>query len=1480
MTGQNSHQSGTTVTVNGDSVEVDLGSPAAPNTSFSGNATSGRPFSGFGEQLYDSEVENHIGSLGLFLGQSQRTVEYRREQLEDALSKPNPDQEEINLYSEELLDQIHRTELLSHQINAHRSGDWEDFYKARAAQPYADKYNITLNQAVAIGAVYKDENGRYQPYSFEDGDPGDNFVGDQVGYDYTRDLDPTNPSDYTTNEDGLTSRRPEARPTSDEGDAGHSGIKPIIIDLDGDGIEIVLDRDVSFDIDGDGFLERSAWVSPDDAFLVLDLDENGQRGLGDGKVDQVRELAFSLWGEPGDTDLMGLARAFDDNLDGKLTSGGNGDSVWGELKVWQDINFNGIVDEGELASLNERGITEIGLSYDNGFDFREEISRYSFSGTHIFGLSSYVVDGEIISGGIADVSLATTDLGWRSVSGDGYYDVEFEAGELLRYLEMEYTDPKDVMLTQSSFSGVEADSRDNELNAFGRNSSVQLHGGAGNDTLLGGNVDDLLIGAEGNDELRGYGGNDTLFFDNDDYVFTGGAGRDTAIFSGSKSITINMAEHEVEVVVGGEGSDTIIGSGSSASYTIDGQSGSDSVVGGSSDDFLLGAQGDDTVEGLGGDDFVSGGAGPDVLRGGAGDDIVYGNDGNDHLNGEGGDDRLYGNDGNDVFWGSTGDDYLDGGEGQDTLRGASGDDRLYGRNGNDLLEGGDGDDRLYGGDGWDQFHDGNGDDYAEGGAGSDLFVDAEGDDVFLGQEGNDTFRLATYSGNNVVMGGVGSDRLVLSGTADQWSWEYVRETYQVQTGVTDGGQGEGQPIYETRVRGEGQYLFWSGDTYVQVIDVETVEFAGAGRQLHWSHVDQQSSQEFALSYIASAGDLIGAFGTNWVNGSYHWTNYGQADGREVTFNPLEYLAANPDIYAAHGFNMVQVTEHYILNGHAAGRSTGDFDAEQYLRNYGDLRSAFGTDLSAATRHYISNGRFEGRTDNAISSSLSDANWNAWLNLGSTAVTTMTLDHVDAAQDNEDTFYWAQRLNETDPNATIYGRYTRADSIDGGSGNDLIQADNVATGGHWLYETTPHQTDGRNDTVDGGDGADTVEAGVGDDVVAGGSGSDVVAGNTGDDVLDGNAGGDLIEGGEGNDTINGHDGADLLRGGVGNDVIGAGAGADIVYGGDGADVINGAWGSDYLSGGNGWDSIYGGDGADEIVGGNGNDSLNGQNGSDRLEGGDGVDTLLGGLGDDRLEGDRGWDSLDGGHGNDYILAGDGNDHASGGSGQDALFGGIGDDILSGQADNDILYGEAGADKLYGGDENDVLNGGLGGDTLDGGNGIDTASYADATSRVFVRLNNAGPEHFQGEAVGDYLVSIENVYGSRFNDILAGTSGDNVFWGDAGDDQFWGAGGNDDIFGGDGNDVLRGHQGQDRLTGGAGVDTFVFYTTDGGGNDVITDFEDNIDRIDLRYYEFSGAAYVVQTHGTRVGDDVIFDFGGGDTLTVYNTTLAEIQNDLLI
>ncbi len=176
--------------------------------------------------------------------------------------------------------------------------------------------------------------------------------------------------------------------------------------------------------------------------------------------------------------------------------------------------------------------------------------------------------------------------------------------------------------------------------------------------------------------------------------------------------------------------------------------------------------------------------------------------------------------------------------------------------------------------------------------------------------------------------------------------------------------------------------------------------------------------------------------------------------------------------------------------------------------------------------------------------------------------------------------------------------------------------------------------------------------------------------------------------------------------------------------------------------------------------------------------------------------------------------------------------------------DVLVGGAGEDSLYGQDGNDLLIGGQGRDLLDGGNGIDTASWDDSLSRVVVNLSNG---QTKGGAKGDTLVSIENLIGSRFDDILTGDAGKNS---------------------------LHGGAGNDRLVGGGGNDIFIF--ANGDGQDTIADFarKSKSEKIDLTDFDIASFAEL-KSMGTTVLGNAVFDFGGDDMLIIRGFSLADLN-----
>lgn len=340
--------------------------------------------------------------------------------------------------------------------------------------------------------------------------------------------------------------------------------------------------------------------------------------------------------------------------------------------------------------------------------------------------------------------------------------------------------------------------------------------------------------------------------------------------------------------------------------------------------------------------------------------------------------------------------------------------------------------------------------------------------------------------------------------------------------------------------------------------------------------------------------------------------------------------------------------------------------------------------------------------------------------------------------------------------------------------------------------------------------------------------------------------------------------------------------DTIFGGKGIDSIYGRAGNDILSGGDGYDTLYGG------------------SGQDISHGDSGGDTLSGGTGDDQLFGGKGHDSLDGGKGADTLYGDDGHDTLNGRSGDDLLYGGKGHDILEGSSGNDMLSGGSGHDTLSGGSGDDALLGGPGNDIFDGGSGNDEVSFLGAIKRVIANLSE-GTSSGEGS---DTFNSIEDLSGSIFDDKLYGNhksndlfgidgddrlygrKGDDVLQGGGGDDYLDGGSGDDSIFGGAGDDILKGYTGDDTLRGGDGYDTFIYRSTNEGG-DLILDFGIGEDLLDVStLLEGLGATYgdnpmgnYLQAFDNGAGHTVLMvdSDGGGDDWSVELTTMENVNVD---
>ena len=279
-----------------------------------------------------------------------------------------------------------------------------------------------------------------------------------------------------------------------------------------------------------------------------------------------------------------------------------------------------------------------------------------------------------------------------------------------------------------------------------------------------------------------------------------------------------------------------------------------------------------------------------------------------------------------------------------------------------------------------------------------------------------------------------------------------------------------------------------------------------------------------------------------------------------------------------------------------------------------------------------------------------------------------------------------------------------------------------------------------------------------------------------------------------------------------------------------------------------DTLFGNGGGDIFDGGSGNDIMRGGAGGDSFTGGSGVDTVLYANSDAAVTIDLQTGLATGGHASGDTFGG-----------VEVFLGSNFGDELNGNGSNNTLRGGSGNDIIRGRDGVDRIQGGEGSDVLNGGNGFDFLDYTNSTAGVTVNLTTSSVSG--GDATGDIIFNFEGVFGSESGDSLTGSSGSN------------------NIIGGGGADTLRGYFGNDTLTGGSGADIFDF--DNNGGFDTVTDFQNDLDMLDLTAYNFASTAQVLGLANV-VGADVVIGIDANDqiTLTGFAPNIGDLSDDLII
>jgi VCBS repeat-containing protein len=954
----------------------------------------------------------------------------------------------------------------------------------------------------------------------------------------------------------------------------------------------------------------------------------------------------------------------------------------------------------------------------------------------------------------------------------------------------------------------------------------------GIENVTGSRFGDTLRGDAGNNVLAGLAGADLL---------DGGAGTDTADYRRSDAaVDVDLTRTGGQSGGHAEG-DTLAGIenviGSAFADSIVGNAGYNFLNGGAGNDTLLGGAGNDTLRGAAGADSLDGGAGTrdladystsdaavdvDLTRTGAqsgghaeGDTLVgiedvLGSRFNDIIKGDGNNNRL---------WGGDGDDTIFGGDGYDTIMGGSGNDWIDGGTHADFIFGGAGNDTIYGGNGIDTIFGGDGDDYLVG-YNPDGSADKE-QDLLIGGWGNDTLDASHECGTawSTLIGGSGADMLIGNGKSTSASYELTgrREfEYNYGPGVyldlrRQGKDADGNWL--TQIDPFGRETDAVGDTLIGIVHAvgtyssDTIIGNDQNNELYGMDGDDLiigGAGNDTLWGINGNDTLEGGAGADfmWGGMGFDMISYENATrGVNVDLRPMGPV--NGAVQSGAGEedgDVIWYVDGIIGSNHDDTLIATNNAYEEYITINNLLEGRGGDDILAGLRGNDTLDGGEGRDTADYSYSSSAVNVDLNLQDGTTAQTGGGTDN-DAVGD---VLISIENVTGSTFNDTIIGN-GEANVLSGLDGDDSL----VGGGG--------------NDTLIGGAGNDTLLGGFGNDTLVGGVGADSLDGGYGFDTADygasdegvdvnlarlvqsgGHAAGDSLAGIEGvmgsrfDDILVGNEGANRLDGGDGNDTLVGGAGADTLIGGGGIDTV------DYSSspGGGRWDAISGVD-----VNLSRTTQRGGHAEGDWLSG---IENVIGSRYNDSLTGDSGANRLDGGDGNDTLNGGDGSDTLLGGAGRDSLIGGRGEDILDGGNGDDSLDGGEGNDTLLGGAGNDILVGGAGADSLDGGDGVDTADYRASNAAVDVNLTRELQSG--GHAAGDRLTSIENVVGSRFNDILTGDSGPNSLDGGEGDDTLVGGEGDDTLMGGDGSDRLIGGIGADSLDGGSGIDTADYRASD--------------------------------------------------------------------
>lgn len=1192
-----------------------------------------------------------------------------------------------------------------------------------------------------------------------------NFNNDDLGITLMQETPPPNPNDRTPTYGGA--------PTTSS---------PIIIDMDGNGVQTTSmnAHKVYFDLDANGFAERTGWVAQGDAMLVRDLNGNG---LIDNGLELFGNRTMLNNNLQADNGFIALAE-LDSNDDKVITES---DAAWAELKLWRDINQNAKVDANELQDLTESGLKALSIDYtesqhiDEHGNEHKQISHVTWEDgrtsqaadiwfkTHLAD-TRYV--GEKVSlsdkikalpniysfGSVPDLHIAMAKDAVLKEKVQNYLAAsDVEKQNLLLPLIYRWAGVEDIAI--NSRGTYLKDARTLEaLERLVGEKFYQIypktHNPLQNATrILEQEFEQFAHYVDAN--LKAH--QNTLF---------------TKIINTEKNIETydwtTLIHHAKELFSNNE-KDKII----SLAHIAHGLTTYSSSLEETLQKEIIGLIYNDayhkdlfkllinnTKHGTSENDFLGG-----II------DWEYANytnnsiQGNETFFGYAGNDHLRGEFGNDFLIGGEGDDSLDGGTGNDVLVGDDGNDYLDGDNGNDVLIGGLGNDTLYGGEGVNTYIFGRH-------FGQDTInnLDSIGD-IIRFVEGITLSELNFIRSNNdlIIKHHNNLDKITIN------HFFNIYDLFGIQSIEFDDG------------------------TVFSLEDIKAI-------------VQQATNNDDVLYAYNSGSTLSAGLGNDNLYGK----------------NGNDYLdggAGNDELNGGAGNDT-------LIGGEGNDSLRGGTGSNSYIFGLN-----FGHDVVSSNDNW-------GQSESSINIiqfidgiQASDLEFFKSNNENSLIILTKTGDN----QVTIENFFYSELITYQIhfDNGVILGKkeielLNPVKMLRGTNRNDSLHAANHAD--HAIYAGIG------NDSLHGKDGNDILHGEEGDDYLYGKNGNDSLHGGTGNDRLSGEHGDDTLIGGEGNDSLSGEDGNDTLNGGLGQDWLSAGQGDDTLNGGEGNDKLSGDAGFDtYVFSSNwGQDTILSQHylretrytNTDRIVleatlpediqlsyQAKNNNSLDviithkttgdtitiqeqfiAENDGSNIQAAsissivfaDGTvwDTetilqkmLIGTDQDDRIIGFARNDTLNGGKGYDFLVGGQGSDTY-------VFDEHWGDDTISETKENAhnerIVFTQATSDEI----------------TVQ--RNWDWVILTHVNEQDVVRISRESIEAFtiefaDGVVWNNETIKLKMLQGSAKDDNLNGFESDDVINGFAGDDM---------LSGGEGNDVLNGGTGNDRLYGDGGQNRYVF------------------------------------------------------------------------